>query len=746
MHALQKLKRRYLAYRWLEIVLWSSSVTIVFLGVSRLVAGSQAVLPALLLFVAATGGLAVFFRMTRYSDADVTRYLNARYPQLQESADLLVREMSTLTTLEQIQLEKTRVQLQKIFPEIRVPHHLGRAIGVFAGSVAISVFLSSLNFREERDPIPSPEIAAPAEKTPAIPAAMKTLTLRITPPAYTQLKQYTVDDPGIKVPEGSMVTWQMQFNNPIQEAFVSFSGNDTIVCTAQNGIFLATKKITVAAVYQVNWRDTNGRSFSSDFFRIDVALDQEPHITFEDLPQIQELTPGHEQPVEIRATLSDDHSVTDSYIIATVAKGSGESVKFREEKIYFTKPSRIAGKKVFAHRVIDVRQLGLQAGDELYFYGEVTDSKSPIRQRGRTETYFISLTDTASRETVADAGLGVDLMPEYFRSQRQIIIDTEKLLRNRKRISRNNFNFTSNELGYDQKVLRLKYGEFLGEEFESELAASGHEPEPAGEDSEDAKPVEEEFGHAHDKDNDHSLVEGQPENHQHEEDPEGNEAKDPLKEFVHAHDDSEEATFFLQSVRTKLKAALAQMWDAELYLRLYQPEKSLPYQYKALKLLKEVSNDSRIYVHRTGFDPPPIKEEKRLTADLNEVKSSTQMMNRANAERNRWIKEAVAILENKISSKVIVLSSAEKLVLERAGQELVPIAIENPGEMLPALSLLRNMAEDRIPPKELLPALLEIRQIIYRSLADDHAAQGALRPDTQLDRLFIKHLKDLNNE
>ena len=188
------------------------------------------------------------------------------------------------------------------------------------------------------------------------------------------------------------------------------------------------------------------------------------------------------------------------------------------------------------------------------------------------------------------------------------------------------------------------------------------------------------------------------------------------------------------------------MWDAELYLRLYQPEKSLPYQYKALKLLKEVSNDSRIYVHRTGFDPPPIKEEKRLTADLNEVKSSTQMMNRANAERNRWIKEAVAILENKISSKVIVLSSAEKLVLERAGQELVPIAIENPGEMLPALSLLRNMAEDRIPPKELLPALLEIRQIIYRSLADDHAAQGALRPDTQLDRLFIKHLKDLNNE
>ena len=64
------------------------------------------------------------------------------------------------------------------------------------------------------------------------------------------------------------------------------------------------------------------------------------------------------------------------------------------------------------------------------------------------------------------------------------------------------------------------------------------------------------------------------------------------------------------------------MWDAELHLRLYDPEKSLPYQYRALKLLKEISQDSRIYVHRTGFEPPPLKEEKRLTGDLTEIKNS----------------------------------------------------------------------------------------------------------------------------
>ena len=102
-------------------------------------------------------------------------------------------------------------------------------------------------------------------------------------------------------------------------------------------------------------------------------------------------------------------------------------------------------------------------------------------------------------------------MPEYFRSQRQIIMDTEKLLRNKKSITKKEFNFLSNELGYDQKVLRLKYGEFLGEEFESELAPGDDAAEAQVETVvEEAKEGEEDmaekFGHAHDKDNEHNLV------------------------------------------------------------------------------------------------------------------------------------------------------------------------------------------------------------------------------------------------
>ena len=131
-------------------------------------------------------------------------------------------------------------------------------------------------------------------------------------------------------------------------------------------------------------------------------------------------------------------------------------------------------------------------------------------------------------------------------------------------------------MGYDQKVLRLRYGQFLGEEFEDQIGkVEDHSEE------DDHESVVAKFGHTHDKENEHNLVADKKEtthDHDHKGTEGKNESENPLEAFAHNHDDGEQATFFVQSVRAKLKAALTVMWDAELYLRLYQPEKSLPYQ------------------------------------------------------------------------------------------------------------------------------------------------------------------------
>ena len=55
------------------------------------------------------------------------------------------------------------------------------------------------------------------------------------------------------------------------------------------------------------------------------------------------------------------------------------------------------------------------------FWLRAEDNRRPEPQTGRTETHFVLLADTAAPRQVASEGFGVDLVPEYFRSQRQMI-------------------------------------------------------------------------------------------------------------------------------------------------------------------------------------------------------------------------------------------------------------------------------------------------------------------------------------
>src|SRR5690606_1783497 len=67
-------------------------------------------------------------------------------------------------------------------------------------------------------------------------------------------------------------------------------------------------------------------------------------------------------------------------------------------------------------------------------------------------------------------------------------------------------------------------------------------------------------------------------------------------EYGHVHDIAEAATLLDPATRKLLKAALDEMWQAELYLRSAQPKAALPYEYRALELIKQVQQGSRIYL------------------------------------------------------------------------------------------------------------------------------------------------------
>jgi hypothetical protein len=748
---LTRLRRKYLLLRSGELFLWSIAAALITASVLRLFA-VPSILQVILAFL--SGGVTFVVRLLKLrlhhiDDRRIIRFIDQRYPELEFSSDLLLKEDHSLTTLQRIQKERTITHFNTVYPAIRLPHNLRQATLTFTGSILLYLALSAF--------VPPKEIVRSAsdvthdvrEQTKtALPASIRAVEVGITPPAYTGLQPTTVTDPQLTIPEGSSVQWRWTFTEAVRKAQLLFSSRDSLPLRNENGIYVTRQRFSASGFYQLQWTSASGEVNASDYFRLEVIEDKAPEVAITGLPQFITLPFSGKLTVDLHATLNDDYGLKDTHIIATVSKGSGESVKFREERLRFTTPAGIRGKNIEATKRLDLVALGMEPGDELYFYVEAFDIRTPQPNHSRTETYFIALQDTTTEETSVDAGRGVDLMPEYFRSQRQIIIDTEKLLREKKHITSHAFKSRSNELGYDQKVLRLKYGEFLGEEFESGIAV---ETEPDAEhDHEEEEDVTKKFGHVHDKENEHNLVEDKkPEaghdHHEHEKNED--EKSNPLEAFMHMHDDPEEATFFIQSIRTKLKAALTVMWDAELYLRLYEPEKSLPYQYKALKLLKEISNDSRIYVHKTGFDPPPIKEDKRLTADLSGIESTTEQYKINASLSYPAIRRALELTERLLLEPAPALTASSKAILLQAGNELSAVAVERPAVFLKSLSLIKALREDEIPANEIRTALSELRRAFWIALPHRATTPGAPQHTSHpLDHRFIQHLEDLKHE
>ncbi len=338
--------------------------------------------------------------------------------------------------------------------------------------------------------------------------------------------------------------------------------------------------------------------------------------------------------------------------------------------------------------------------------------------------------DTTGYSFEVEGTLGVDQMPDYFRSQRQLILDTEKLIKEQSKLPKKEFNFKSNELGFDQKALRIKYGAFMGDEsapMEDLAIQETHSEEADDHDHEEEDPLAA-FRHDHDGANEHNLVADETETAG---------KKDPLAEFLHNHDDPEESTLFTQSIKSKLLQALNEMWDAELHLRLYTPEKSLPYQYKALKLIQDIKNSARIYVHRIGFDPPPIKEDKRLTGKTDEVKNVQKTETFEAEAPYPQILIAIRRLEGLITQNKKFVE-ADKIIFQNAGNELAVKAIENPGKYLETLQQLKILSEEGNASKE---RLTNIQNELYSALPI--TTIGVMKKDrfsSELNELLLQEL------
>ncbi|TSE07277.1 undecaprenyl-diphosphate phosphatase [Aquimarina algiphila] len=708
---LNRFRRRWQFMLWVEILLYSlgPAILVYFLFFK--------LLWSILVSIVLVGFMFIFIKPWRPNLKKVSGYIDQHLDTAEYSTGLLLLPEEQLSGLAKLQQYKVAKELVEKLGTISPPSNLLRG-SVIMGLFAIVGFLmyqfKIINYLQEaKEPkIPANTIVFTATDSISKRGKQPKLEhqeLIIDYPSYTQIPSFRTTKMDVKAVEGSKLTWRIKFNTHIKDVTIESMGSSQSM-NYSNEIYTQTSTLNASGFYNFRYTDVQNTSYTSDLYAIEMIKDKGPGVEIIGLKQFTSFEFDENKKLSFKTSVTDDFGIADVYIIATVSKGSGESVKFREEKLSFDTKVIRGSKNLKLLKSIDLDKMKMEPGDELYFYIEALDRKQPMSNTSRSETFFAVIKDTLSDQFAVEGTMGVDLMPDYFRSQRQLIIDTEKLIREKSKLTKKEFNFKSNELGFDQKVLRLKYAEFMGDESESELVNQenpeiSNEDEHGDEDHDEEDPLEQ-YTHKHDSDNEHNLVDHK------EEDSE--EKNDPLHEYLHNHEDPEESTLFTQSLKSKLRQALNEMWDAELYLRLYTPEKSLPYQYRALKLIQEIKNSARVYVHRIGFDPPPIKEDKRLTGKIEEVSNFRKKEELQEPEIYPSIRQTILRLEELIIGKEKI-NDDDRTLFEKAGNELAIKALENPGKYLKTLQKLKRTTENKKIP---LSTLVEIQGGLFDALPE----------------------------
>lgn len=658
-------------------------------------------------------------------------HLDRTYPQVEESTALFLRSPDQLTLLERLQqnrVEETLTGLPASTTLGEPPRDFLRAASLCLAVPALLAAGCGLFFLRPAKTAPPPtglehqgSAAAILTSSHAASLAPKILahTFTITPPAYTGRPPRRIEGFTAEAEEGSTVTWNLTLDQPIRAARLT-TGNVTLpLAPTPDHHQQTTATATASALFTLTATLPDGTAWSPpELFSLKVIPDQPPSVRLLQPAQPRtEITPPATTPILVEALISDDYAVADAHLVATVAKGSGEAVKFREQNLPFDTgtPADTPRTHRFT-RLLDLSALGLEPGDELYFFVEAHDNRQPTPNRTRSETRFLTLRGPDEKKTTTGRGVvGVNLVPAYFRSERQIILDTEKLLADRPAIPDVDFRSRANDLGADQSFLRLRYGRFLGEDQEESPLTDHLE---ANTDPLQARaPAQAPGPHAA-----ASIAERFKQEHV-EQDREGggdDEAAPrppangaPLtatqirQPFVDSHDQHDKNTFFDSQTKGTMHDALAAMWDAEGFLRTARPQEALTPEHRALEILKDLQQSARAYVQHVGFDAPPLKvNERRLKGETTDIPPRTALpANPAPPDSDaKTVRDALAELRRTGTLSIETLGTVEPA--------LTAAATRQPDRFFPGLQLLRHLrATDSDPATDqaaLIPALLAL--------------------------------------
>lgn len=578
------------------------------------VVGAVALVVLGLAAIVAIGG----WRARRLDQGWLVRSLDARLPGFEDSAALLFADAQRLAGFQALQRRRLETRLPEASRLDLRPAWSRRPIAVAWGIAAVLTVLVLVWPTARSDAAPPTSGLTEASAGPPV---VTGLTLRITPPAYTGLPVREQTQSDANVPEGSRVEWIVGLSPQPTSAALSFPDAPPLPLLRAGEPWTAARTANAPFLYRIEAPGLARQRLA----RVDVVADAPPAIRLvEPDSQLVQITPGQTRWTVVFEA-SDDYGVLSSGTLRiTLAKGEGENVVVTE------RTRSIAGTGETRRRrfavTFDLAAEGMEPASDMIVQLIATDNRARGAQTVEGPSVILRWPSSLGLADGLD-GLAQSVLPAYFRSQRQIIIDAEALIAERPRLDRETFVSRSAGLGADQASLRNRYGQFMGGENEggpgaltlptsdaparpaAPLLPTNDAPRPRA--TTPASPSELEAGHSHDDGHDHGPA------------PEGGgffgSAVDVLNEFGHAHDQGDAATLFDPDTRSTLSRALDAMWASERSLRLGEPDAALPHANRALDLLKEAQQATRIFLRRVGSDLPPVDMSRRLTGDRDDI-------------------------------------------------------------------------------------------------------------------------------
>lgn len=507
-------------------------------------------------------------RARRFGTGWLVRQLDATRGDVEDSADLLFADPAALGALQTLQRQRVAARLASDPPVLRTARPI-RALAVAWAIGAITIAAALL-----WPTMPRPVLAPNTDGGPVLPGVPRLVgqRLRIVPPAYTGLPARDLDTLDARAPQGSRLIWTLAFSPEPRGADLLFLDGRRLSLAPRAQTWGGGAVLDRSALYRI--RPAGARQLDR-LHRLDAVPDQPPSVVVRAPRHTLTIATRGQRRWSILVEARDDYGVAPvATLRLTVVSGEGEQVTFRERTLTL---GGIGSPRQRRFAVsLDLAALGFVGPGDLVADLTIADTRAPLPQQVRAPSLILRRLPAQAEQSTGLDGALRSALPAYLRSQRQVINDAEALLRQRRALPAADFAAKSQAIGWDQQALRLHYGKFLGQEDEG----SEHDLPTA---EAPATPV---LGRA----------------------------EDVLAEYGHTHDDADSATLFDPVTKARLNGAVEQMWQSELALNQGDPARALPYANRALVLIKQVQQATRIFLARVGTgDLPPIDEGRRLS-------------------------------------------------------------------------------------------------------------------------------------